>query len=396
MGARLTGLVEEHERWRLDQCLNLIPSENSASHQVRALLASDLGNRYCSSFYRGGRFMEKIEQMGEELACKVFEARHACLRPLSGHIAGMAMLLALTKQGDGLLSTSEADGGYGGYTPDYMPKKLGLRVGTLPFDVNTFNLDYDGCERRIEAEKPKLVVLGASFILFPYDLARVREACNRVGAYLGYDASHILGLIAGGQFQAPLEEGVDIVVGSTHKSFFGPQGGLILTDNDDVDAKVDASLEFYVMDNPHWHRIAALAQALAEADAFGRTYAEQVVRNAQALARSLDKGGFPVRYGALGYTRSHQVLVDTGAVANAVGMDYAAFTKRLEEANIIVDTDGRLGAQELTRWDMKESEMASVAELFSRLLNGESPESVGKDAMELKRQFNSLKYVFEE
>lgn len=396
MKTRLKALVEGHESWRQGQCLNLIPSENSASRQVRALLASDLGNRYCSRFYRGGRFMAKVEELGEELARRVFEARHSCLRPLSGHVAGVAMLLTLTKPGDGLLATSEADGGYGGYTPDYLPWKLGLKAGTLPFNAGRFNLDYDGCERRVQAEKPRLVVLGASFLLFPYDVARIREACDRVGAYLGYDASHVLGLIAGGQFQAPLREGVDMLVGSTHKSFFGPQGGLVLTNSDELDAKLEASLEFYVMDNPHWHRIAALTQALAEAQAFGKAYAEQVVRNAQALGRSLDEGGFPVRFRELGYTRSHQLLVDTGAVTKAIGVDYAAFAERLEQANIIVDTAGRLGVQELTRWGMKENEIAEVAELICRLLRGESPESVRRDVTELKQEFNSLKYVFEE
>ncbi|MEM2906354.1 MAG: serine hydroxymethyltransferase [Candidatus Bathyarchaeia archaeon] len=395
MAARLKALIEEHEDWRLGQCLNLIPSENVASRQVRALLASDLGNRYCSRFYRGGKLIEKVEELAKELARKVFEARHACLRPLSGHVAGMAMLLALTKQGDRLLATGEADGGYGGYTPSYLPRKLGVKADMLPFDRDRFNLNYERCEEKIENEKPALVVLGASFILFPYNIARIRRACDRVGAYLGYDASHVLGLIAGGMFQAPLREGVDMLVGSTHKSFFGPQGGLILTSSDELNKKLEASLEFYVVDNPHWHRVAGLAQALAEAEAFGRTYAERVVRNAQALARSLDEGGFPVRYRELGYTRSHQVLVDTEAAAKNVGGGYVSFAERSEAANIIVDTAGRLGVQELTRWGMKEKEMASVAELLCRLLKGETPESVRKDATELKRQFNSLKYVFE-
>jgi glycine hydroxymethyltransferase len=168
----------------------------------------------------------------------------------------------------------------------------------------------------------------------------------------------------------------------------------MFADSDEVDAKAEASLEFYVMDNPHWHRIAALVQALVESETFGKDYAAQVVKNAQALARKLDEAGFPVRYRTLDYTRSHQVLVDTDEVAKAVGMDYEAFANRLEEANIIVDTGGRLGAQELTRWGMKENEMAYVAELISRILDGESPECVREDALGLKKQFGSLRYVF--
>src|SRR5206468_7737240 len=123
---------------------------------------------------------------------------------------------------------------------------------------------------RIIAGKPKLVLLGGSFIVFPHNLRALRKACDEVGALLAYDGSHVLGLIAGGQFQDPLREGADVLFGSTHKSFFGPQGGLGVTDRDDLFATMVDRFPWRVGVNSHWNRIAATAHALLETKQFGK------------------------------------------------------------------------------------------------------------------------------
>ena len=164
------------------------------------------------------------------------------------------------------------------------------------FDLGRFNIEYDRFEKEVFKVKPKLVILGASSILFPYNLKRVRETCDRVDAYIGYDASHVLGLIAGKMFQPdPFKNGVDILFGSTHKTFFGPQGGMILTDNDDIAEKILRNMKLKMLDNPHLNRIVGLVQALWEFLMYGEKYARQVVYNAKALGKYLDANNIPVK-----------------------------------------------------------------------------------------------------
>ncbi len=407
MPLRIYELVKAHDEWRLKNCLNLVPSENVTSPAVRSILASDLGHRYSlrpeeapdfhvpyGNFYCGTKYADEIERIGQEIACELFGCKHAFLQPLSGHIAGLIMLASLTERGDTIMCIEERDGGYPGYGPRFLPSYLGLEVRFLPFNKAVFDLDYEACEEAIRRAKPKLVILGASTILFPYDLKRIREACDKVGAYLGYDASHVLGLMAGGEFQPePFREGVDIVIGSTHKTLFGPQGGLVLTDDDVIAERVRANLKLKTLDNPHLNRVAALAQALAEMQEHGRDYARQVVANAKALAKSLEEHGLPVLYGHKGYTRSHQVLLNVEQLERELGVPYSRLAEKLEEANIIVDRAGRLGTQELTRWGMGEEEMKAVAGLLSGVLMGRLKTQEAREAVRaLREKFSTLRY----
>src|SRR5438093_1041555 len=272
-------LVAKHDDWRLRRTINLIPSENVTSEQVRSILASDLGDRYTlpwgkewhgytvENSYRGTRYLDEIESLGESLARDVFRAKHATLKPMSGHIAGMLLLSSLCSRGDRILVLDSRHGGYDGYMPEYLPGMLGLEVEFLPFDESEWTVDARAAAERIVAVKPRLVLIGGSFIVFPYNLRALRKACDEAGALLAYDGSHVLGLIAGGQFQDPLREGADVLFGSTHKSFFGPQGGLVVTDRDDLFATMVDRFTWRVGANevtrwgakePHMERIADL------------------------------------------------------------------------------------------------------------------------------------------
>lgn len=378
----LDELVRSHEAWRR-ATLNLQPSENIMSERARGLLASDLGHRYSlrglvdsqtgrpANDYRGTRYLDAIEDLGEALAREVFQAAHASLKPLSGHIAGSLLLQTVCRPGDLVLTIDSAHGGYDGYRSANLPEQLGLRVESLPFDVSRWNLDERACADAILERRPRLVLVGASFILFPYNLRWLRGACDDVNAILGYDASHVLGLIAGGEFQRPMVEGVDVLSASTHKSFPGPQGGLFLTNRPDVFERVNPTLLWRIQDNAHWHRIAGTAQVLLEMKAFGAAYAKQVVANAKALGRQLDKWRFPVRFASLGYTESHQLLYDTPALREKWGLSAPAFADRLEANNLIVDAVSRIGANEMTRLGATEDHMSTVAGLIVRAARGE-------------------------
>ncbi len=235
-----------------------------------------------------------------------------------------------------------------------------------------------------------MVIFGASLITFPHPVRDLAALARENGAVVGFDGSHVLGLIAGGEFQDPLGEGAQLLFGSTHKSFFGPQGGIILGNKDPGELLKEKIYPAFV-DNAHWNRIAALTLSLAEMKKFGKPYASQIVRNSSALAKSLHDYGFPVIAGHLGFTRSHQVILDYGSLEKATGI-----AKRLQNANIIVDCVIRVGTCEATRRGMKESEMLRIAELFKRtIMDAEKPESVCKDVSKLSMEFQQVEYCFE-
>ncbi|MFQ6012380.1 MAG: serine hydroxymethyltransferase [Thermoplasmata archaeon] len=399
----LLGLAREQEAWRLGRAINLIASENVTSPQVRALLGSDFGHRYSlplhreirGSFvenaYRGTRFLDEMEAGGEAVARRLFGAGFATLKPLSGHVSGFVVLAATCRRGDAILVVDPSDGGYDGYGPENLPGLLGLRVAYLPFRRDRWNLRVEEATAKIREVKPRLVIVGASLFLFPYDLPPLREACDRVDARLAYDASHVLGLIAGDAFQHPLAEGADLLLGSTHKSLFGPQGGLLASREAEGEA-LQENLVWRAQDNAHWNRVAALAQALGEAEAFGAAYAQAVIRNARRLAGELDAGGLAVRAADQGYTASPQILLDGPAVQEAFDLTLNDLAGILERNDLIVDAVGRLGTNEVTRMGATEEDMAEVADCILRSARGEDTR---KDVARIREGWK-LSYVFEE
>ena len=386
-------LVYRHDEWRLRRCINLQCSENITSEAVRRILSSDMGHRYTlpinedvhgsfvSNAYRGTRYMDETEAEGDELARRLYHGRFATIKPLSGHIAAMIMLAAACRRGDRILAVDAKHGGYDGYLQENMAGMLGLKVDFLPFDQSRWNVDSDAAARKIRRHRPRMIVLGASFLLFPYDMAPLREAADEVDALIGYDGSHVLGLIAGGVFQDPLAEGADILVGSTHKSLFGPQGGLVVCKDEEIFKEVAKSFFWKIMDNAHWNRIAALTQALSEAKEHGKEYARQVVRNSKALAAGLNERSLDIKFPEMGFTECHQFHLDESALKSRRGLTLDAYARRLEKSNLIVDAVGRIGTNEVTRLGADESAMAEIASLLIRALRGRS---ISKEVISLR------------
>jgi glycine hydroxymethyltransferase len=387
----ILALVKEHEDWRGKRCLNLIPSENVMSPAVRKLLSSELGNRYTARdrFYMGTRLTDEIEQYGEQLAKKVFKAEIADLRPLSGHIADLIVLANFTKPSDTLMCLSPEDGGYPGMWIEGLAGLLKLKTVPFPFSRRDRNIAIDKAKKTISRLKPKIVIFGSSLITFPHPVKELAKIASGNDALVGFDGSHVMGLIAGGQFQDPLREGASVLFGSTHKSFFGPQGGMILA-NKEQGEFLQSKIYPAFVDNAHWNRIAALTLALAEMKQFGKAYAKQVVENSQALAKALSDYDFPVETKHLGFTRSHQVIVDFG--------DYEkgrAIAEKLQRANIITDCVIRFGTCEVTRRGMKRKEMTRIAELLKRVVvDKEKHERLKKDVGKLTADFQRTEYCF--
>lgn len=390
-------------------------SENVLSPSARELLASDFHPRYANShgdgLYIGNRYMEEVDAIAERLAKRLFGARYVELHSPSGSIACKTPIVALT-QGDDLVL--ELEHKYGGYcasgqlraTPSLIPN---LRLGGLPYDSERLNIDEDAAVRQIRRESPKLVVLGATFFLFPHPVRSVSEAAREVGATVVYDAAHVFGLVAGKTFQDPFAEGADVITGSTHKTLPGPQGGLVLTKKDKKIAdRVTATLHNSLNGAGHPNIRAAQALLFAEMIEFGERYAEQILRCSKALAESLHRRGLDVVGEKQGFTKSHMVVINV----SAMGGSYAA-GKLLEKANIMgtpagipgVDTvlyggrpSGiRFGTAEAVRLGMGESEMDQASEFILRALTRRDSESgVARDVAEFRKDFQRIHYSFDE
>jgi len=386
---RLDRILRLHQEWRTKECLNLIPSENRGSPQMRAMFLGDMGNRYNAPdrFYRGTKYADELLSMTEELARKAFGARYADVRSLSGHTADMAVLLALTEADDKILSVHPDNGGYPGITHLGLGSLLKLQNLYFSYDDRTVNIEPKESASLIKTENPKVIFFGASFIPFPHPAKQLSHLADGVCVY---DGSHVLGLIAGGEFQDPLREGCSLMIGSTHKSLPGPQGGIILSNNEEVFSKVAGKIHPGIVDNIHLDRVAALAVALIEMIQFGKPYAQSVVRNSQALAKALAAEGVKLRGSTVGYTKSHQVLLDYDAAKLQL------LSSRLEQANIISDNGGRLGTSELTRMGYGPAEMQTVAELVAMIVLGKKPvDFVQKRVRSLVKQFQQPRFVLQ-
>jgi len=388
----ILSLIKKHEEWRGKQCLNLIPSENVMSPSVRGLLSSELGHRYTARdrFYMGTKFIDEIEQYGEKIAREVFKAETADLRPLSGHIADWIFLASFTKPNDVFMCISTEDGGYPGIWKNGLAKFLRLKPVAFPFSKHDMNIIVEQAKEAIRRIKPKVIIFGASLITFPHPVKELAEVSRENGVCIGFDGSHVMGLIAGEQFQDPLREGASVLFGSTHKTFFGPQGGIILADKKHGKVMKGKIFPAFV-DNAHWNRIAALTLALAEMKKFGKAYAKQVVRNSKVLAKALHDYGLPVACQHVGFTQSHQVLLDYGGYKQG-----SVIAEKLQYANIIVDCGVRIGTCEVTRRGMKEGEMLKIAELIKRtLIDKEPPENIKKEVAKLRSEFQKIEYCFD-
>jgi len=356
----LSDLVEQHERYRTSG-INLVASENKIITSALNALSSDLAGRYGSSWYGGSRFASQIFEEVENLARKVFDARYAFVTPLSGNVCDLAVMMAFTRCHGKIAAVPKEAGGYPlGY--EKFEREL------VPLPVKDTEIVVDEAVKMINRERPQVTMLGASVILFPHPVKEL--GVSREQGTLVYDASHVLGLMAGGEFQQPLKEGADVMLGSTHKTFPGPQGGVVLTNSSEKAEMLEEMLLFDfdkgigLVDNPHANRIAALGIVLEEMLTHGKEYASQVVRNAVNLASALNERGIPVKFLEKGFTRSHQILLDFSP------RDAEEFCRRMEDQGIFVDISGRIGVAEATHIGMKESEMDEIAHMIADAHHG--------------------------
>lgn len=380
--ASIDHLTAAHHAYRA-RTLNLIASENVMSPWVERRIDLGLGHRYgdyrgtdpAARKYTGNRHLAELDLAARDALQTLFQCRHADLRPLSGHVAGIAVLMACCRPGDLVLELDAPGGGH------RLARKLNeaplcpLQVESLPLDPVAYNIDVDRTVAFIRVRRPRVVILGSSLFLFPHPVRPLADALNAYGGILQFDASHVLGLIAGGAYPNPLKEGAHVITSSTHKTFAGPQGGILLTDDDALFRRISPAIYPAIVTNHHLHRLPALAAVAAEWQAFGREHAAAVVANARALAAALAANKLPVIGTDRGFTATHTVLIASPEAA-AVG-------DRLEAADILATPVGlpaelgggclRFGVQEITRRGFTAAEAPAVARLIAAVWRGERP-----------------------
>jgi glycine hydroxymethyltransferase len=405
--------VARNEAWRGRQCLNLLAPEAPTSPTVRALLSSEVGIRAAEGhigpvnrWFAGTQHIDEIEALCVELLKKVFRARYADHRLVASMIGNMAVYTALTEPGDVIMSLTQPFGGHSSNRTDGPAGVRGLKIVDIPFDPDELEVDLDLFRRVAPLVRPRLVALGASMTLFSFPLREMQEVIAEWGGRLFFDGAHQLGLIAGGQFQDPLQEGAAVMTGSAGKTFSGPQSGIIVWDDPALTEPLTHAI-FPVLAATHQvNRVAALAASAAEMLAYGKEYMAQIVHNAQVLGAALDRRGIPVLGAHKGYTTTHQVIADVRQFGGGLQL-----AQQLARANIITnknlipadkpedwDRPGglRMGAIEITRLGMGEAQMETIADFIARILiERAAPEDVRDDVMAFRQPYQTLYYCFE-
>lgn len=416
----IVSLVKQHEKW-FSESLPLVASENVASQGVREVLSSDLGQRYAEGWpgervYAGCRYIDKIELAAIDLGKKLFKTEFIDVRPVSGACANLAVYSTLTDPGDTMMALSIPNGGHISAGKKEFSGTAGLvhglQIEYFAFDRERMNIDVDETKKRLaklksEGRAPKILMFGGSLLLFPQPVREMSEVAKEFGAIPVYDAAHVAGLIAGGQFQDPLREGAHLMTFSTHKTLFGPQGGAIVSKAEYAEG-IKKAVFPGTSSNHHLHSVAAKAMTFAEFLKFGRAYARDVVANARALAERLGELGDNVLGENMGYTRSHQVALDVTKYG-----DGGEIEKKLESMNIIANRQllpgdlqagrhytnpggVRLGVSELTRLGMNKSDMKEVAEILHLALTTDNGAKVRKRVAKLRKSHQTAKYSFKE
>ncbi len=401
--------VKKHHEW-FNKSLPMIASENLMSPLAKEVYNSDFMDRYAEGhpgerYYHGNVYVDEVELKSTEIARKLFKCEWADVRPTSATVANLGMLKALAKPGDTIGTVGLSQGAHISTAKFGAVGIRGLKRAEYPFDPEIMNIDVDATNKMIREVQPKVCLFGESVFLFPSPIKELSEAIQEVGANAWYDGAHVLGLIAGGEFQDPLREGVMVLTGSTHKTLPGPQHGLVVANppTEKMRKKLDSGIFPGVVSNHHLHAMAALTVAMAEHIEFGAAYAKQVIANSQALGQALYERGFKVLAPHLGFTKSHTLSIDVEPQGG--GSDVAQL---LEDCNIITnknllprDTSPRnpsgirVGSQELTRLGMKEAQMVEVADIYKMALMDKKPiPEVHERAWELKKDFNTVKYCY--
>ena len=433
--------IENHV-WRQEQCVNLIPSENTPSRAVRLLSGSDPACRYAEHkkilafyekevfYYQGTKFIDQVERMLAEEMRAYFGCTEVETRTLSGQMSNMAVFSALMDWKNRFDRKNEAKrlgyvmnnhiikGGHLSAQPmgalhDYIAiDPVTEKPAVVNFPVcrdNPYKMDVEETKKLLDRYRPELIIFGKSMVLHKEPVAQIRQFVDEqnIPTTIMYDMAHVLGLI-GDHFQNPFQEGAEIVTGSTHKTFFGPQRGVIGVNYKEEDLKyglwktIESRTFPGSVSNHHLGTQLGMLMAAYEMNQFRDAYQSAIIRNAKSFARSLKSYGLDVVGDpAIDYTETHQVIVSVGYGEGA------EIAERLEQNNVIVnyqatpDEEGftasgalRMGVSEMTRFGFEEKDFDQLASLMADcILRGRE---IKADVEQLRARHTEMRYCFDD
>lgn len=393
--------------------LEMIPSENFTSIAVMQASGSILTNKYSEGYpgrryYGGNEFIDKIETLASERAKKLFKVPYANVQPYSGSPANLAVYFAICKPGDTIMGLDLTNGGH--LTHGWKTSVTGQAFNSIPYHVKKDGMvDLEEVRKLAKENKPKIIWVGYTAYPREFPFEEFSKIAEDTGAYLVADISHIAGLVAGGVHKSPVEF-AHVITTTTHKTLRGPRGAIIMVTekgmkkDPDLGKKIDKTIIPGMQGGPHNHQTAAIAVALMEAAQPGfKDYANQVVKNAKALAASLMKNGITI---VTNGTDTHLILIDLTPFGNGLGI-FAE--EALGAAGITVNKNTipgepsspfypsgiRLGTPALTTRGMKETEMETIGMLFAEVLgqikNEKLPENKEEISKHMERFKNEIK-----
>src|SRR3989338_390364 len=386
---------------RQKDSLQMIPSENHCSPAVREALGSILTDKYaeglpCKRYYGGNQFIDKVEMLCIERVKKLFKVEHVNVQPHSGSPANAAVYVATCQPGDTIMGMGLAMGGH--LTHGSKVSFSGKFFNSVPYGVDEKShlINYDEVKKLVQQHKPKLIWVGATAYPRIFDWKKLGEIADSVGAYVAADIAHIAGLVTGGAHPSPVPY-VHIVTTTTHKTLRGPRGGMVmvtekgLKKDPDLAKKIDKAIFPGFQGGPHMHQVAAIAVCLKEAgtSAF-KKYANQIVKNAKALADELKKYEFNLISGG---TENHLLLVDlrnkyiggpeAQDLLEKAGITINKNTIPFDPAPPFKPSGIRMGTPAITTRGMKEKEMKIIAGWINEVIS--SPKNVRKVREEIKK-----------
>ncbi len=403
--ARIDALARRNLQIHEIENFNLNPASNVMNPRAEALLAAGLSTR-ASLGYPGDKYetgleaIEEIETITAELAAEIFKARYAEIRVASGAAANLYAFMATCRPGDTILVPPADIGGHVTHHAAGCAGLFGLRIVTAPIDAKGYSVDLEALRALAKAERPRLITLGGSLNLFAHPVAEVRAIAEEVEAKVLFDAAHQCGIIAGGAWPNPLDQGAHLMTMSTYKSLGGPAGGLVLTNEADLAQAVDRIAFPGITANSDAGKTAALGVTLLDWRVHGAAYAQAMVKVSKALARALCDKGLPLFAAAQDFTASHQFAIRAAPFGGG-----QAASKRLHQAGFLTcgiglplapvagDLNGiRIGTPEIVRWGVTEDHVDLIAELIAAALTSD-PEAVAPRTRELRRLFTQLHYI---
>lgn len=388
MDRKISSLLRK-ETQRQEENIELIASENFVSKDILKLQGSILTNKYAEGYpgkkyYGGCTYIDEIENLAIDYACKLFHVKYANVQPHSGSSANMAVYKALLNIGDTVLGMDLSNGGHltHGHPMSFSGKEYNIVSYTV--DKDSGIIDYNELRNTALESKPKMIIAGASAYSRMIDFAKFREIANEVGAYLMVDMAHIAGLVATGLHPSPAPY-ADVITTTTHKTLRGPRGGLILTNNEEIITKINKTIFPGIQGGPLMHVIAAKAQCFYEAmEPSFKEYATNIIKNAKALSKTFMDNGVKVISGG---TDNHLMLIDVKSSFGITGKEAETILDKINittnKNTIPNDTESpfktsglRIGTPAMTTRGFNEEDFEEVGIIIIEALRNRDNEEI--------------------